>query len=124
MNLIFFLILFSASRLHLNKKNLHKSRAYLAIPVLIYNSYLLYISKKKLTEPNSTQKKSTDLMLAMFLSDLILFLKKNIIDKSLYFHHIFCSICYLISKYNYTPSMYTLMSIPEFMIIGKLIQKK
>ena len=124
MDILFFLILFTASRLHLNKKTLHKSRAYLAIPILIYNLFIFYSSKKKLTEPDLTQQKSTDLMLAMFLSDIILFLNKKIMDTSLYFHHIFCSLSYLISKYNNSPPIYTLMSIPEIMIFGKILKKK
>lgn len=118
------LFIFTYCRLHLNKIKLDKSRAYLALPIILYNIYCLYTSKKKLTESDNNQKTSTNLMLSMFLSDLILFKNRNISDFSLIFHHFFCSLSYIISSFTGTPKIYTLMSIPELMILGKLINRK
>lgn len=123
-NLLFFLTVFTSIRLDIKKNKLNKSRVYLAIPILIYNFYNFYNSKKELIESDANQSISTDLMSAMFISDIILFIKNNVNDYSLYFHHLFCTFCYLISKFNGTPKIYTLMSFPELMIIGNIIKKK
>ena len=122
-DILFFITAFTSIRIDIDKKNLNKSRAYLAIPILIYNLYNFCNSKKNLIEPDANQSSSTDLMLAMFISDLILFLKNKTNNYSVYFHHIFCSLCYLISKYNGTPKIYTLMSLPELMIFGSIIKR-
>ncbi len=121
---MFWISLFTLLRLKLNIKQLHLSRAYLTLPIVSYNIYSLLKSKKKLHEKDKSQSTSTNLMLSFFISDTLLFIFNNISSKSLYLHHLFCTISYLISYYSGTPKIYTLVSIPELMTCGVLIKNK
>lgn len=117
-------IFFTLIRFKLKIKKLNLSRAYLAIPILLFNIYKFLKSKKNYIENDITQLESTKLMYSFFISDLILFAKNQYYDTSLYFHHIFCTLSYLISLMNGTPKIYTLLSLPEIMVFGKFVPYK
>lgn len=121
MNWLFF---FTLLRINLNTKKLNLSRAYLAIPILIYNFYKFIKSQKNYIEDDTSQMESNKLMYSFFISDLILFIKNGYFDISLYLHHIFCTFSYFISYINGTPKIYTFLSIPEVMILGKFLPQK
>ena len=121
---MFWIILFTLSRLKLNIKNLHLSRAYLTIPIISFNIISFLKSNKKLYQNDSSQLTSTKLMYSFFISDLFLFIYNRVSSKSIYFHHLFCTISYLISSFNGSPKIYTFVSVPELMACGILIKNK
>ena len=82
MNWLFF---FTLLRINLNTKKLNLSRAYLAIPILIYNFYKFIKSQKNYIEDDTSQMESNKLMYSFFISDLILFIKNRYFEK-LCFH--------------------------------------
>ena len=121
---MFWILLFTLSRLKLNIKKLHLSRAYLTIPIVCFNIFSFLKSNKKLHQNDSSQLTSNKLMYSFFISDIFLFIYNMIKSKSIFFHHLFCTISYLISSFNGTPKIYTLVSVPELMACGILIKNK